>query len=88
MYSPQSRRVNIYFSFATETPANENHHAFGILSTSSYCPKGLGFIPFRPLSEKEYKIILCDLCVSNERSEWTVKQILKISTLNIIRNYL
>ncbi len=32
IYSPQSRRgrrVNFYFSFAAETPANENRHAFG-----------------------------------------------------------
>lgn len=33
-------------------PANENHHAFGNLSTIDACPLGLAFIPFRPLSEK------------------------------------
>jgi hypothetical protein len=29
----QRAQSEFYFSFAAETPANENHHAFGNLST-------------------------------------------------------
>jgi hypothetical protein len=38
-YSPQSRRehrVNFYFSFAAEAPANETKHAFGKLYIASH----------------------------------------------------
>jgi len=53
-YKAQRAQSECSFSFAAETPANENHHAFGNLR--AFCPSGLEFIPFRPLSEKELKV--------------------------------
>jgi len=56
IYSPHSSQraqSDFSFSFAVETPANENHHAFGNLDSSEYYPAGLVFILFRPLSEKK-----------------------------------
>jgi len=66
IYLPQSRQASLKlrpgrqgaqsefsFSFSAETPANENHHAFGNLIAFEFCPLGLEFILFRPLSEKE-----------------------------------
>jgi hypothetical protein len=41
------------FSFAAETPANANHHAFGNVNLYQFYPSGLGLIFFRPLSETE-----------------------------------
>ena len=49
----QRAQSKLFFSFAAETPANENHHAFGNLTVFWFFPLGLVFIAFRPLSEKE-----------------------------------
>ena len=49
----QRTQSKLFFSFAAETPANENYNAFGNLKLLKYYPPGLEFILFRPLSEKE-----------------------------------
>jgi len=51
------------FSFAVERTAKEKQCPFGRIA----------LFVFRPLSEKQKKIILCVLRASNERSEWAVK---------------
>jgi hypothetical protein len=50
LFTAESQRAQseFSFSFAAETPANENPHAFGYLSTFEFCPSGREFIPFRP----------------------------------------
>jgi hypothetical protein len=49
----QRTQSELFFSFAAETPANENPHAFGNLRTFASYPPGWEFILFRPFNEKE-----------------------------------
>jgi len=68
--------VNYYFSFAAETPANENQHAFGKFYIAFLVRKGWSLFLFARSAKMNRKKILCVLCASNERSEWAVKLIL------------